>query len=104
MQQLSLELFFPLTEQSSLDLDFKPCQEYADAKRKNQVCYTGGFISAPSATISNITTSISLMPDNNSIGYWQVGEGLRMHNSKEPNWLHKQMSKIFFGWKWNKTK
>jgi hypothetical protein len=113
MNQLNLELFFPLTEQTNLDLDFKPCYEYADAKRKNQVCYIGAVNGQYVQTNGNgITTTgaitppamLTFKPDNNSVGCWRVGDYLEFYSSKEPNWLHKQMSKIFFGWKWKKTK
>jgi hypothetical protein len=34
MQQLNIEYFFPLTEQIPLELDFKPCTDYAEEQRK----------------------------------------------------------------------
>ena len=40
MQQLEIEYFFPLTEQIALDLNFKPCADYAEEQRKKQT-YTG---------------------------------------------------------------
>ena len=108
MQQLNLELFFPLTQQLSLDLDFKPCYEYADAKRKNSVMYTGAVTFANTGAVTttslNTYTTLAFKPDNNSVGCWKVTDSLEFYNSKEPSWLHKQMSKIFFGWKWKKTK
>jgi hypothetical protein len=108
MNQLNLELFFPLTEQTNLDLDFKPCLEYADAKRKNQIWYTGDFTltNTGSVTTSVVTqpAMLTFKPDNNSVGCWRVGDYLEFYSNKEPSWLHKQMSKIFFGWKWKKTK
>lgn len=37
MQQLSIEYFYPLTEQISLDLDYTPCTKYEEDKRKNSM-------------------------------------------------------------------
>jgi hypothetical protein len=114
MQQLNLDLFFPLTEQTNLDLDFTPCLEYVDTKRKNQVCYTdavnGQYVQTNGngiITTTNIFSPPAMLrfkPTNNSVGCWKVTDSLEFYSSKEPSWLHKQMSKIFFGWKWNKTK
>lgn len=42
MIQLELEMFFPLTEQINLDLNFKPCEEYNEkqCKKQNYIGYT----------------------------------------------------------------
>jgi hypothetical protein len=102
MQQLNIQYFFPLTEQIDLDLDFKPCSDYDEDQRKKQT-YTGYTLNNWTA---NGTTSwaaphtIQFHANSDSVGYWKVGEGLQMHNKKKPNWLHQQMTKIFFGWKW----
>jgi hypothetical protein len=92
MNQLNLELFFPLTEQTNLDLDFKPCYEYAETKRKNQVCYTGPvtFVNTGSVTTSVVTTPamLTFKPTNDSVGCWRVGDYLEFYSNKEPSWLH----------------
>ena len=91
-----------------LDLDFDPCYEYAEAKLKNKVWYTGDFTltNTGSVTTSVVTPPVVLAfkPTNDSVGCWRVGDTLEFYSNKEPSWLHKQMSKIFFGWKWKKTK
>lgn len=111
MQQLEIQYFYPLTEQIPLDLDFTPCDKYAEYLRRKQ-SYVGynfdtwsinnGVLTSTGTgtTICNIPTTIQFHPSNESAGYWKVGEGLQMHNKKKPNWLHRQMSKIFFGWDW----
>jgi hypothetical protein len=47
MQQLEIQYFFPLTEQVSLELDFKPCDDYAkhlqEERWKNSVTITSGM-------------------------------------------------------------
>ena len=47
MQQLEIQYFFPLTEQIPLELEFKPCEEYAKLKQeemwKNSCTITSGM-------------------------------------------------------------
>jgi len=107
MQQLNLDLFFPLTEQVPLDLDYNPCYKYAEAKLKNQVYYTGAINLVNTGVTTGITstnTVLAFKPTNNAVGCWKVTDSLEFYSNKEPSWLHKQMSKIFFGWNWKKTK
>jgi hypothetical protein len=98
MYQQQIEFFWPLTEQIPLDLDFTESE-------KPKLYFTTG-VSGSVLTGGNGTTSwavpqtIAFHPSNDSVGYWKVGEGLQMHNKKKPNWLHQQMTRIFFGWKW----
>lgn len=108
MQQLEIEFFFPLTEQIDLDLDFTPCQEYAEAKRqeqlKNSITYTGSLNNGNGGTYTTTsvvnTGTFAFMPEHTSVGYWEIGKGLQMHNKNRPNWLNQKMTQIFFGWKW----
>lgn len=105
MQQLDIQYFFPLTEQIPLDLDYEPSRLYAkELNRQRSMIGADGTVLMASGTgfttWATSPTTISFMPDNNSVGYWKVGEGLQMHNKKKPSWLHRQMTKIFFGWKW----
>ena len=102
MKQIEIEYFFPLTEQISLDLDFSASNAYEEEKRKEyltnstSVLYTGVGLGSSFTTAS----TIQFRPTNESVGYWQIGEGIQMHNEIKPNWLHQIMSKLFFGWKW----
>lgn len=74
MKQLEIEFFYPLTEQILLDLDFKPCEDYLDQKRKEStyigyrpdqwgttgmVLTSSGFIS-PNLTIDIDNTPITI--------------------------------------------
>jgi len=104
MQQLEIQYFYPLTEQLPLDLDYTNCD-----KPKLYFSNIAGSTAISSSLLTSTgigTTSwtlpptIQFRPTNESVGYWKVGEGLQMHNKKKPNWLHRQMSKIFFGWDW----
>ena len=56
MIQQEFHFFYPLTEQTLLDLDFQPCTDYQKSKEKE-----GHFISSPypwgTITTSGITTT-----------------------------------------------
>ena len=96
MQQLNIEYFFPLTEQIPLDLDYTQSE-------KPKLWTTGTLLNVGTGFTTSTWASpntIQFHASNESAGYWVVGEGLQMHNKKKPNWLHQQMTKIFFGWKW----
>jgi hypothetical protein len=97
MQQLQIEYFFPLTEQIALDLDFKPCTEYAEEQRKKQT-YTGYTLDswagtgATWTTISNnlgtpsFTINVDAMP-------------ITIVSKKKPNFIMKFIYKSM-GMKW----
>ena len=98
MIQLELEMFFPLTEQIALDLDYS--QTYTLS-----ALWAVNYEWKETQWVNNITVNsnpIQLHPANDSAGagYWKVGEGLQMHNKKRPSWLHQKMTKIFFDWEW----
>lgn len=107
MQQLEIQYFFPLTEQIPLDLDFKPCHDYAEEKRKaqlvNSVTYTGDFSINGNVGIGTInTTSVyQFQSSSMGIGYWSISNGsVQIWRETRPNWLHQKMTKVFFGWEW----
>lgn len=93
MQQLEIQYFFPLTEQIPLDLDYTDCET-------PKLWTTMPLVGGTGLTTWSTPQTIAFHPSDDSVGYWKVGEGLQMHNKKKPNWLHQQMTKIFFGWKW----
>jgi hypothetical protein len=100
MQQLEIQFFWPLIEQIPLDLDYseKPKLYYTipNGGTSGQFLMNGGTEYAwatPSQTLA-------FMPSNDSVGYWEIGKNIQMHNKKRPNWLNQQMTKIFFGWGW----
>ena len=109
-KQLEIQYFFSLTEQTALNLDFKPCEEYEN-ERIRKTANTSTLLIGNDYLTSGIErmrfgmdstgiSTIAFHPSNDSAGYWKVGEGLQMHNKHKPSWLHQQMTKLFFGWKW----
>jgi hypothetical protein len=114
MYQQEIQFFWPLTEQTELDLDFTPCQEYATAKYANAViganglCLTvssGGTTSWGTVTVTPPTLSSmsEFRPNPESVGYWEITKDLRYYVSVEPNWIVKKMTKFLLGWKWGKN-
>jgi hypothetical protein len=97
MQQLNIEYFFPLTEQIPLELDFKPCTDYAEEQRKKQN-YTGYTLNTWNGvgtgwtTISNnlgapsFTINVDAMP-------------ITIISKKKPNFIMKFIYKSM-GMKW----
>lgn len=111
MRQQEIEFFWPLTEQTYLDLDFTPCDEYA-AEKKRQL-YANSVLSIGSGIGTSVTSwsvpDISLKqltefrPNPESAGYWLVSPELKYYVSKEPNWFVKKMTKFMLGWEWGKN-
>ena len=56
MQQLEIQYFFPLTEQVPLDLDFKPCTDYEERKRKERFAESVITLTTSGMLLSNGTT------------------------------------------------
>jgi hypothetical protein len=99
MQQLNIEYFFPLTEQVSLDLNFKPCEDYNKELRKQQtINYTvinttwGALHPTTWTTMSNnignpsFTINVDAMP-------------ITIVSKKKPNFILKFIYKSM-GMKW----
>jgi len=112
MQQLEIQYFFPLTEQVSLELDFKPCDDYAkqlqEERWKNSVSITSGMgllvgnggLGTWTTTAVNASQTFQFRSDSNAVGYWEINKDLHVWRLNRPNWLHQKMTKVFFGWEW----
>ena len=101
MQQLEIQYFFPLTEQINLDLDFKPCQDYAEEKRAKQI--TSSVISGSYLMVGNAGTSWATVTNNNlgapsfTINVDQTP--ITIVSKKKPNFI-KQFIYKSLGMKW----
>lgn len=100
MQQLCIEYFYPLTEQIPLDLDFKPCQDYAASK------YVGSVISGSGLclTIGNGGTVGWATVINNNLGAPSFTinvdqEPITIVSKKKPNFIKRFIYKSL-GMKW----
>lgn len=103
MQQLEIEYFFPLTEQIPLDLDFSPSKAYDEQKQKEWLTGSSGTLLMSDGiglTTWSHPNTISFKPEDDSVGYWELGKGFHFYNKKKPNWLHQKMVAMFLGLKW----
>lgn len=100
MQQLNIDYFFPLTEQIPLDLDFKPCNDYAEEQRKKRV-YTGYTLNTWGALGNGGTTWTTI---NNNLGNPSFtinvdAMPITIVSKKKPNFIMKFIYKSM-GMKW----
>jgi hypothetical protein len=106
MSQQEIVFFWPLTEQIPLELDYEPSRLYAKELNR-QRCIEGSsgqFLMSSGTgytTWSTAPNSISFKPEDDSVGYWELGKGYHFYNKKKPSWLHKKMVAVFLGLKWN---
>lgn len=103
MKQLEIQYFFPLTEQMDLDLDYTPCNEFEEEKRKKWLSQS---VAVPFNADGYVTSSVNIEPTfqfkpaPECVGYWEFSKELQVWRKQRPNWLHQKMTKVFFGWKW----
>jgi hypothetical protein len=114
MQQLEISYFFPLTEQTPLDLDFKPCEEHAkkiqEERWKNSVSITAGTGLTFAAGINSVTWAIAdpsyqtfqVLPDG-AVGSWQVTPNMTIGRKTKPKLLHRIFTKYILGWEWKEN-
>jgi hypothetical protein len=98
MQQLNIEYFFPLTEQIPLELDFKPCTDYAEEQRKKQN-YTGYTLNNWNGTGATTWTTISNNLGNPSFTINVDAMPITIISKKKPNFIMKFIYKSM-GMKW----
>lgn len=106
MYQQEIRFFWPLTEQTDLDLDFTPSLEYEEEKRKelvkNSVCFgtSIGCWENTAITSQVLPTSLEFKPSGGSVGAWEVSEKVFLHRPEKPKAIVRFMSKLLLGWKW----
>jgi hypothetical protein len=98
MQQLNIQYFFPLTEQIELDLDFKPCVDYAEEQRKKQN-YTGYTLNNWNGNGATTWTTISNNIGNPSFTINVDAMPITIVSKKKPNFIMKFIYKSM-GMKW----
>ena len=111
MQQLEIQLFFPLTDQTKLDLDFTPCEQWIEDWRNSQVVSTtGNFLplligsGGTGSTISlsqPVTSSFILRPDVKNVGKWEITNSVFVYSPTKPNAVVRFFAKLLFGFKWH---
>jgi hypothetical protein len=97
-KQFEIQYFFPLTEQIPLELDFKPCTDYAEEQRKKQN-YTGYTLNTWAA---NGTTSWTTISNNLGAPSFTINVDampITIISKKKPNFIMKFIYKSM-GMKW----
>jgi hypothetical protein len=97
MKQLELDLFWPLTQQIPLDLDYTRCYSINQYTVKN----TGMTITYGDG--GNFTTSTSLVADSVRTFELHIDDaGLTVVSDNKPNLIRRLMYKLI-GFKWRKS-
>lgn len=106
MQQLEIEFFWPLTEQTTLDLDFTPSEQWKEESRKS-AAYSGTVLISNGGT-GTITgagwyqpTSFVVKPSTTNVGKWEISESMFVYRPTKPNAVIRFMAKILLGFKWH---
>lgn len=107
MSQIEIPLFFPLTEQTTLDLDFTPSEQWITEWRKKQLAnsvvtngqylISNGGIGVGAAT----TTSFVIRPDAKNVGKWEITDSVFVYLRTKPNAVVRFFAKFFLGFKWH---
>ena len=109
MEQLEIEFFWPLTQQTELDLDFTPSIQWNEEWRKRQCNTTatsGSFlISNGGAGVTSwslpTTSSFVVKPSTKNVGKWEITEGMFVYRPTKPNAVIRFMAKHLLGFKWH---
>ena len=111
MQQLEIQFFYPLTEQTTLDLDFTPCEQWITEWRKKQsanstgdytpLLISNGGVGIGSFTASPVMSSFVLRPDAKNVGKWEITNSMFVYIRTKPNAVVRFFAKLLFGFKWH---
>jgi hypothetical protein len=109
MQQLEISFFYPLTEQTLLDLDFTSTEEWIAEWRKRQwntnTLATSGSVLIGGAGITSwsqpVTSSFVVKPSTKNVGKWEISESMFVYRPTKPNAVIRFMAKHLLGFKWH---
>lgn len=109
MQQIELPLFFPLTEQTTLDLDFTPSEQWIAEWRKrqlaNSVVTNGQYLISNGGNIGvgtgAVTSSFVIRPEVKNVGKWEITNSMFVYIPTKPNAVVRFFAKLLFGFKWH---
>lgn len=89
----------------------KPMVEYTDLYATNSTIFSE---TAYTANVSDSRSSIYytnkptyVWEQPKYVGYWELvpaPSSFRVSTTYKPNWLHRKMTKLFFGWSWHEGK
>jgi hypothetical protein len=109
MQQLEISFFYPLTEQTLLDLDFTSTEEWIVEWRKRQwntnTLATSGSVLIGGAGITSwsqpVTSSFVVKPSAKNVGKWEISDSVFLYRPTKPNAVIRFMAKHLLGFKWH---
>ena len=106
MQQLEIQYFWPLTDQTTLDLDFTPSEQWITEWRNKQ----WGPVTSGSYLISNggvgtswsqPTTEFVIRPSEKYVGKWEITDHVFVYRPTKPNAVVRFFTKLLLGFKWH---
>jgi hypothetical protein len=106
MQQTEIKFFYPLTEQTSLDLDFTQTEQWIAEWRNKQwsPVTSGSYLISNGGTItswSQPTTEFVIRPSEKNVGKWEITDHMFVYRPTKPNAVVRFMAKLLLGFKWH---
>jgi len=107
MNQLEIEFFWPLTEQTELNLDFTPSEQWNEEWRKRQwntTATSGSFLinnGGTGVTSWYQPTSFVVKPSTKNVGKWEISESMFVYRPTKPNAVIRFFAKHLLGFKWH---
>lgn len=112
MKQIEIEYFWPLTDQTVLDLDFTPSEQWITEWRNKQwanstvtggqYLVTDGGVGTGAITWSqSVTPSLVIKPTEKYVGKWEITEHMFVYRPTKPNAVIRFMAKLLLGFKWH---
>jgi hypothetical protein len=109
MQQTEIPFFYPLTEQTSLDLDFTQTEQWIAEWRNKQwrpVTLDGSYLITSGGTGSvswaqSTTSEFVIKPSEKNVGKWEITKGMFVYRPTKPNAVVRFFAKLLLGFKWH---
>lgn len=107
MYQTEISFFYPLTEQTLLDLDFTSTEEWIAEWRKRQRNTTGTLLTVGSGGTGitswsqPVTSSFVIKPSVKNVGKWEITDSMFVYRPTKPNAVIRFMAKYLLGFKWH---
>ena len=109
MKQLEIEFFFPLTDQTKLDLDFTPSEQWIAEWRNKQwsTVSSGNYLISNGGTGSFAwtqpppTSEFVIRPSEKHVGKWEITHRVFVYRPTKPNAVIRFFAKLLLGFKWH---
>jgi len=107
MQQIEIPFFYPLTEQTSLDLDFTQTEQWIAEWRNKQwsPVTSGSYLISNGGVVgtswSQPTTEFVIRPSEKNAGKWEITNNMFVYRPTKPNAVVRFFAKLLLGFKWH---